>query len=184
MTRRKVAIYYAWSRPGETEAPLSVIENRFPALFESRRMLYPHFEDLRDPECFDQGIAGFLDHIMRRNFTAFIDLAGQLTGNAVIEVERVDDEGRVFPLDAAWLETVDTLLVISFDSWRSLQQSRAAAVAAHKPRAFPTGQSLPALPYEAVAESLSHASLSPALHAFDNIFLPDATSFGTTSTPW
>jgi hypothetical protein len=38
MAGRKVVVYYAWSRPGEIEAPLGVIENRFPTLFESRRM--------------------------------------------------------------------------------------------------------------------------------------------------
>ena len=37
MTDRKVVVYYSWSRPGETGAPLGVIDNRFPALFESRR---------------------------------------------------------------------------------------------------------------------------------------------------
>ncbi|WP_245412163.1 hypothetical protein [Methylocella silvestris] len=40
---RRVALYYAWSRPGETGAPLSIIENRFPALFESRRMLWRNY---------------------------------------------------------------------------------------------------------------------------------------------
>ena len=49
MVGRKVVVYYAWSRPGEVEAPLEVIENRFPTLFESRRMLYPRFEALSDP---------------------------------------------------------------------------------------------------------------------------------------
>jgi RNA-directed DNA polymerase len=28
---RRIAVYYAWSRPAETGAPLEVIENRFPA---------------------------------------------------------------------------------------------------------------------------------------------------------
>jgi hypothetical protein len=44
MGGRKVVVYYAWSRPGETGAPLEVIENWFPTLFESRRMAYPRFE--------------------------------------------------------------------------------------------------------------------------------------------
>ena len=73
MAGRKVVLYYAWSRPGETAAPLEVIENRFPTLFESRRMGYPRFEELSDPFRFDQSIGGFLDHIMKRNFTAFIN---------------------------------------------------------------------------------------------------------------
>jgi len=59
MLSRKVLIYYAWSRPGEIGAPLEVIENRFPTLFESRRMLYPRFEALSDPARFDQASAAF-----------------------------------------------------------------------------------------------------------------------------
>jgi len=49
MNDPKVVLYYSWSRPGETGALLEVIENRFPALFESRRMLHPRFEDLSIP---------------------------------------------------------------------------------------------------------------------------------------
>ena len=48
----KVVVYYSWSRPGETGAPLEVIENRFPTLFESRRMQYPRLEELADPAQF------------------------------------------------------------------------------------------------------------------------------------
>jgi hypothetical protein len=66
MAGRKVVVYYAWSRPGEIEAPLGVIENRFPTLFESRWMGYPRFDELADPDQFDQSIGGFLDHIMKR----------------------------------------------------------------------------------------------------------------------
>src|SRR5271163_5135748 len=72
MVQRKLAFYYAWSRTGEIGAPLPIIENRFPALFESRRMLYPRFEEFSDPSRFDQGIGGFLDHIMKANFADFI----------------------------------------------------------------------------------------------------------------
>jgi hypothetical protein len=59
-------IYCAWSRLGETTAPLEVIENRFPTLFEGRRMLYPRFAEFADPARYDQGIGGFLDHFQRR----------------------------------------------------------------------------------------------------------------------
>lgn len=121
--KARVALYYAWDRPGETGAPLAVIENRFPALFESRRMLYPHFEELSDPARFDQGIAGFLDHIMRRNFTAFVEQASALAGNPVLEIERGGDDGRRMPMDGSWLDGVDTLIVISFDSLRTGQQA-------------------------------------------------------------
>lgn len=130
MSGRRVLVYYAWSRPGETGAPLPIIENRFPALFESRRMLYPRFVELSDPARFDQSIAGFLDHILKPNFAAFVEQTAAATGHPVIEIERVGDGGGQRPLDAAVLGGIDTLIVISFDSLRTQQQATAAEVAA------------------------------------------------------
>ncbi|WP_322032625.1 hypothetical protein [Paraburkholderia sp. J76] len=121
MNKRKVLVYYAWSRPGESGAPLDVIEDRFPALFESRRMGFPRFHEYADATRFDQGIAGFLDHIMKRNFTLFVELATALCGQPVTEIERVADDGTLAPLDARTLDGVDTLIVISFDSLRTAQ---------------------------------------------------------------
>ncbi|WP_243042079.1 hypothetical protein [Dyella sedimenti] len=130
MIARKVAIYYAWSHPGETGAPLGVIEDRFPTLFESRRMRYPAYEELADPRRFDQGIAGFLDHIMKRNFSVFIDWTRTLTGRSVAQAERVAGDGRATPLDAGFLDGVDTLIVISFDSLRTRQDAGHAEIEA------------------------------------------------------
>jgi hypothetical protein len=130
MAARKVVVYYAWSRPGEIEAPLYVIENRFPTLFESRRMSYPRFEELTDPAQFDQSITGFLDHIMKRNFTGFVELAGSLTGQPAAEIERVADDGALTALDAGILDQADTLVIISFDSLRTGQEAGGAEVEA------------------------------------------------------
>ena len=130
MARHKVVVYYAWSRPGEIGAPLEVIENRFPTLYESRRMLFPRLEELADPARFDQTIAGFLDHIMKRNFAAFVELAGELTGAPVAEIERVADDGSVVELDADALDGADTLIIISFDSFRTGQKATSAEVEA------------------------------------------------------
>src|SRR5271167_2400086 len=127
---RKVVVYYAWSRPGEIEAPLGVIENRFPTLFESRRMAYPRFDELADPARFDQSIAGFLDHIMKRNFTAFVELTETLTGQLVVEIERVADDGSLTALDTRVLDAADTLIIIGFDSFRTGQEAGAAEVEA------------------------------------------------------
>jgi hypothetical protein len=122
MVMRQVLVYYAWSRPGETGAPLHVIEDRFPTLFESRRMSFPRFHEFADPHQFDQGIVGFLDHIMKHNFTAFVALASALTGRRVIEIERVADDGTITPLDTNLLNGVDTLIAVSFDSIRTAQK--------------------------------------------------------------
>lgn len=130
MIKRHVLVYYAWSRPAENGAPLHVIDDRFPALFESRRMAFPKFHEFSDTHRFDQSIAGFLDHIMRRNFTAFVELAVALTGESVTEIERVTDDGTLTPLDARLLSGVDTLIVISFDSLRTAQTAGSAEIEA------------------------------------------------------
>ncbi len=130
MLGRKVAVYYAWSRPGEVEAPLAVIENRFPTLFESRRMQYPRFEAFSDPARFDQSVGGFLDHIMKQNFVAFVEQAGAQTGHPVAEIERVADDGARTELDAPVFGAADTLIVISFDSLRTRQDASGAEVTA------------------------------------------------------
>jgi hypothetical protein len=130
MVGRKVVLYYAWSRPGEVGAPLEVIEDRFPTLFESRRMLYPRFEEFSDPARFDQSIGGFLDHIMKQNFVAFAEQTGAQSGHPVVEVERVADNGARTELDAALIAAADTLIVISFDSLRTRQDASSAEVKA------------------------------------------------------
>lgn len=117
-------IYYAWSRLSETTAPLEVIENRFPTLFEGRRMLYPRFTEFADPERFDQGIGGFLDHFQRPSFVAFAQHAANVVGVPVTEVERADTDGAQTSITRDLLCDVDTLIVISLDSMRTGQQAR------------------------------------------------------------
>ncbi|BBX63026.1 hypothetical protein MSAS_22000 [Mycobacterium saskatchewanense] len=130
MTARRVGVYYAWSRPGESSAPLAVIEDRFPALFESRRMLYPRLAELADPIQFDQNVAGFLDHILKKNFAAFIEQASAQTGQQALEAERVGDDGKMVPLSDELAAALDTLIVISFDSLRTGQEATEAEVRA------------------------------------------------------
>ncbi|MEI9987192.1 MAG: hypothetical protein WDN69_31000, partial [Aliidongia sp.] len=130
MSDRQVLLYFAWSRPGETDAPLAVIEDRFPAIFELRRLFYPKFEAMSDPAQVDQGIAGFLDHIQKPNFMAFAEQAETQTGHPVIQVERVGDDGAATPLDEALIGHADTIVVISFDSFRTDQLASAAEIEA------------------------------------------------------
>src|SRR5580658_4408861 len=99
MSDRRVLLYFAWSRPAETGAPLAVIDDRFPAVFELRRLFYPKFEQLSDAGKVDQGIAGFLDHIQKPSFQAFAEQAAALTGRKVIQIERIGDDGALSPLD-------------------------------------------------------------------------------------
>ena len=80
MRDRRVLLYFAWSPPAETSAPLAVIEDRFPVIFELRKLFYPKFEQWSDRGTVDQGIAGFLDHIQKPNFQGFTEQAQALTG--------------------------------------------------------------------------------------------------------
>ena len=130
MSGRKVLLYYAWSRPGETGAPLVAIDDRFPAVFELRRLFYPRFEGLSDPASIDQGIAGFLDHIQKPNFAAFAEQAEAQTGHPTSLVERVTDDGTATPLDRALIADIDTIVVISFDSLRTGQTASGEEVEA------------------------------------------------------
>jgi hypothetical protein len=129
MAGRQVALYFAWSRPDEVAAPLGTLEDRFPALFELRRLFWPRFEQFADPKKFDQGVGGFLDNIQLANFRHFADLAASWTGNPVRQAERRTEAG-LHALDAEFLAGVDTLIVISFDSSRTEQVASDAEIGA------------------------------------------------------
>jgi hypothetical protein len=129
VANRRVLLYFAWSRPGETAAPLTTIDDRFPAIFELRRLFYPKFERLSDPAQIDQGVGGFLDHIQKPNFAAFAGQAELQTGNPVALVERVVDDGSRTLLDTALIADVDTVVVISFDSFRTEQAASDGEIA-------------------------------------------------------
>jgi len=129
MSDRRILLYFAWSRPAETTAPLDVIEDRFPAIFELRRLFYPKFEQFSDRGTVDQGIGGFLDHIQRPNFQGFTEQAEALTGRKVVQIERIADDGALTPLSSA-LDGIDTIVVISFDSLRTDQAASTAEIEA------------------------------------------------------
>ncbi|HEY0266358.1 MAG TPA: hypothetical protein VGC16_06370 [Rhizomicrobium sp.] len=120
MAGRQVALYFAWSHPEEVALPLDILDDRFPALFELRRLLWPRLEQFSDPAEFDQGIGGFLDNIQLTNFKLFAELASEWTGNPVRQAERQTASG-VCSLDDGLLAGVDTLIIISFDSARAPQ---------------------------------------------------------------
>src|ERR1700678_1215640 len=90
---RRVLLDFAWSRPGETQAKLLDIDDRFPGIFELRRLFFPTYESLSDPATVDQGIAGFLDHVQKPNFAGFVEQTEKQTGHAVVEIERILDDG-------------------------------------------------------------------------------------------
>ena len=126
---RRVAMYFSWDRAAEVSAPLELLDNRFPALFEVRRLFWPHYESLADPIRHDQGIDGFLANIFLENFSRFRQLTQAWTGTAVEVMQRRSSAGETL-LDSKWLAQVDTLIIISFDGPRSGQSATVADIMA------------------------------------------------------
>jgi hypothetical protein len=130
MIGQNILMYFPWSRPDEEGAPLGNLDNRFGALFELRRLQWPRHEDLADSEHFNQGIAGFLDNILLQNYSLFRDDMRTRSGNAVRIVERCTSEGKVTLLDGDFLDNVDILIIVSFDSQRTGQHPNESELAA------------------------------------------------------
>lgn len=118
MASRRFGLYFAWSRPDEINADLGVLDNRYPTLFEFRRILWPEFEQLRDRRRFSQGIDGFLDHVILSDFGHFQDVVRRETGNEVVLIQREGDRPPTGHLDEALLQGIDTLIVVSLDHIR------------------------------------------------------------------
>jgi len=118
---RNILMYFPWSRPDEEGAPLGILDNRFGALFELRRLQWPKYEALADSEQFNQGIAGFFEHILLQNYSLFREDMRIRSGNVVRIVERCTAEGKVTLLDGDLLDSVDILIIVSFDSQRTGQ---------------------------------------------------------------
>ena len=118
---RNILMYFPWIRPDEEGAPLGILDNRFGALFELRRLQWPKYEALADSEQFNQGIAGFFEHILLQNYSLFREDMRIRSGNVVRIVERCTAEGKVTLLDGDLLDSVDILIIVSFDSQRTGQ---------------------------------------------------------------
>jgi hypothetical protein len=118
MTRR-IGMYFAWDRTAETGAPVGELNNRFPALYELRRLFWPRYESLADAPG-GQDIAGYLQAIFFPNYARFREQAATLTGHPVGHLERRTAAGETLLTDAL-LDAYDTLIIISFDSKRTSQ---------------------------------------------------------------
>jgi hypothetical protein len=125
---RRIALYFAWDRVAETSAPIGDLNNRFPALSEVRRQFWPAYEALSHSPG-GQDIDGFLEAIFLHNFSRFGELVASLTGEQLRHVQRRTSADEVL-LDSALLDTIDTLIVISFDSKRTGQTASESEVAA------------------------------------------------------
>lgn len=116
---RRIGMYFAWDRTAEAGAPLGDLNNRFPTLYELRRLFWPRYESLADAPG-GQDIDGYLQAIFFQNYAHFADSASRLTGYPVDRVERRSATGETLLSDSL-LQGYDTLIVISFDSKRTGQ---------------------------------------------------------------
>jgi len=130
MAGRKFALYFSWSRPRENGAPLGVLENRYPCLFEFRRAIWPAYEWAADPKNFNQQIVGFLDHVILFDFDPFAGLIREVTGHPLQVIQREGDAPPVRELDDAFLRDIDTLIVVSLDHLVTAQKATAGEIEA------------------------------------------------------
>jgi hypothetical protein len=119
---RRFTIYVSWSYPAESGAPLHVLDNRFSAMWEVRRVGWPTFEWAADPQTYMQGIDGTLE-LFFRDWELFQSIVAEVTGHSVPLIQRVDHAGYRHPLDERILGDVDTLLVFSLDHQCTQQQA-------------------------------------------------------------
>jgi len=127
MAGRKFGLYFAWNRPREINASLDVLDNRFPTLFEFRRLLWPHFEQLRQSS--PQSVQGFLDFVVLPDFERFTQRIKEATGNDVVVLQRGVD-GAANEIDSDVIKDIDTLIVISLDHQRTAQATSPAELEA------------------------------------------------------
>ncbi len=124
---RRIAMYLAWDRTAETSADLGDIDNRYPTLFEFRRQFWPRFEGLAHaPE--GQDIDGFLAEIFMQNFAGFT--AAVAASGQPLQIAQRRTASSETLLDPAFLDGVDTLIVISVDGQRTGQTASPAECAA------------------------------------------------------
>lgn len=131
MNGRKFLLYFSWSRHLESTAQLEILENRYPALFEFRRAIYPHFEAFADAKKYNQFMEGFLDYVVLADFEAFRQVIEQETNHLPEVVQREHGAGENNYLNKSLLEDAetgeagtDTLIIVSLDHFKSGQAAR------------------------------------------------------------
>jgi hypothetical protein len=127
MAGRQFALYFSWNRTAELGADLGQLDNRYPALFEFRRMLWPEFERLADPGKFAQGIEGFMDDVILSDFQFFRRHIEDETGNLVSVAQRRAGDIET-PLGLVCSGGNDTLIVVSLDHQRTGQTASAEEI--------------------------------------------------------
>jgi hypothetical protein len=130
--KRRLSIYWSWSYPWESNADLTVMENRFSTMTEVRRVAWPAYEGPEwDGRSFLQGIAGTLE-LFHRTTVPFQQLAGEATDQPVAVFQRIDQAGFKLPIDERILADTDTLMIFGLDHLVSDQEAAPEEIAAIK----------------------------------------------------
>lgn len=113
---RRFSVYISWSYPGEANADVTELDNRYSTMTEVRRVTWPAYEtpEYADPLMFQQGIAGSLE-LFFLAWVRFQEVIGEITGYPVAMYQRIDQAGRKLLLDERVLADTDTLLVWGLD---------------------------------------------------------------------
>ncbi len=128
--KRRISIYWSWSYPWECNRDLTILDNRFSTMTETRRVFWPTYETPEwDVMHFLQGIEGTLE-LFHRSTLSFQKLAGEVTGYPVAVFQRIDQAGYMLPIDERILADTDTLMIFGLDHIISDQKAAPEEIAA------------------------------------------------------
>lgn len=128
MAPRQFCFYVPWNRPAETRMSLAELDNRFPTMTEVRRALWPAVE----PMFFDQPRgSGGIDEVLEMLILGRVNQCASFIsglGAATKVLERKPDSSLPRELDQLDPSQVDTLVVLSFDHFKTEQTPSAGEV--------------------------------------------------------
>ena len=128
--KRRVSVYWTWSYPWESNRDLTEMDNRFSTMTEVRRTAWPSYEKPEWSErMFLQGISGTLE-LFHLSIVRFQNLVGEVTGNPVMDYQRVDQAGQRLPLDERVLADTDTLMIFGLDHLANDEKADAGEIEA------------------------------------------------------
>ena len=121
--KRRVSVYWTWSYPWEANRDVTELDNRFSTMTEVRRVAWPDYETIEYSEkMFLQGIAGTLE-LFHLSIVRFQNVVGEVTGQPVLNYQRIDQAGQRLTIDERVLGDTDTLMVFGLDHMITEQEA-------------------------------------------------------------
>lgn len=130
--KRRFSVYWTWSYPWEANRDITELDNRFSTMTEVRRVGWPAFESIEYSEkMFLQGIAGTLE-LFHLSIVKFQQVVESVTGQRVMDYQRIDQAGQRLPIDERILNDTDTLMVFGLDHLVTEQEASPEEIEAIK----------------------------------------------------